>query len=148
METRSVMLLAGRLLAIVFIVFGSLIARYKRYNLIAGYNRASESEKANYDIEPLAKHIGNGLETLGVLMFIALLFSFFHLDGWFAATIVIFVFIALIIPIGARKFMPAQRQLMAKSPTDGMHPVLGCTHQSIRVDEKGNQVVADRMWRL
>ncbi len=86
--------------------------------LLAG-NRASDSEKANYDIEALAKHIGNGLETLGVLMFMLL-----PPDGWFTATILIFVFIAMIIPIGARKFMPAQRQLKANSPSDGMHPFL------------------------
>ena len=55
MESRSAMLLAG--------------------------NR-SDSEKANYDFEALAKHIANGLETLGVLMFIALVFSYFpRTDG-------------------------------------------------------------------
>ncbi len=122
--TRSVTLLVGCLFAIVFIVFGLLIERYKHYNLIAGYNRASKSVQARYDIEALAKHVGNGLETLGVLMFIAMLFSYFELDGWFVATIAIFIFIALIIPIGARKFMPARRQLMVDSPADAMHPFL------------------------
>ena len=57
-------------------------------------------------------------------MIIAVLFGYFSLDGWFIATTMIFIFIALIIPIGARKFMPARRQLAVDSPSDAAHPFL------------------------
>ncbi|MFP6835429.1 MAG: DUF3784 domain-containing protein, partial [Pseudomonadales bacterium] len=121
---RLVMLWFGFLLAAVFIVPGLLVERYKRYNLIAGYNRASRSEQARYDMQRLAKHVGNGLETLGVLICVAGVLGYFGLDGWAAVTMAIFVLIAFIIPIGARKFMPRQRRMKIDSPADAMHPFL------------------------
>ena len=123
-SVRFAMLIVGFLLATVFIVVGLLVERFKRYNLIAGYNRATPSVQAGYDIEGLAKHVGNGLETLGVLMIIAALFGYFGLDGWLSVTMAAFVLIAFIIPVGARKFMPKRRQLMEDSPGDAEHPIL------------------------
>jgi hypothetical protein len=111
---RFAMLIVGFLLASVFIVVGLMVERFKRYNLIAGYNRATPSEQAAYDIDGLAKHVGTGLETLGVLMVIAALFGYFGLDGWLSATMAVFVLIAFIIPIGARKFMPKRHSILSR----------------------------------
>ncbi len=106
----------GVLISIVLAVLGVLINRHKRYDLIPGYSRADEAVKKQYDIKGLAEHIGNGLVTLGVLLLISLVFRFFGLNTWFLVFIGIFIFIALVIIIGAPKFMPAT--------SDAKHPVL------------------------
>ena len=60
----KIILIAGLLLSTIFIILGILIVRYKYYNLIVGYNLAPEHIKKQYDIEGLAKHIGNGSSLL------------------------------------------------------------------------------------
>jgi len=64
-NTRMVILAIGLLFFIVFVALGILLDRYKFYTLIAGYNRAPEATKEQYDIEGPAHHLGNGLITLG-----------------------------------------------------------------------------------
>jgi len=63
-DELKTILIAGFLLSTIFIILGVLVVRYKYYNLIAGYNSAPEHIKKQYDIEGLAKHIGNGLGIL------------------------------------------------------------------------------------
>jgi len=106
-------LMTGFLLSTIFIILGILIHRYKYYNLIAGYNSAPEHIKKQYDIEELAKHIGNGLITLGVLLILGTIFLYFSLYTLFTVTFFIFLFIVFIILLASIKFMP-YRQNLAK----------------------------------
>jgi len=103
---RTIILMTGMLLSTIFIILGILIHRYKYYNLIAGYNQAPEHIKKQYDIEGLAKHIGNGLITLGVLLILGTIFLYFSLLTLFTVTFFIFLFIVFIMLLGSVKFMP------------------------------------------
>ncbi len=134
-------LAVGFLLSLFFAVLGVLVVRYRCYGLIAGYNRAPDSVKQQYDIEGLADHVGNGLISLGVLLAISSLLVFFRLWIWSAVFFVLFLFIVMIILIGSRKFMPARRQLAALSPTDAKHPFLHwlLSEQAFRAVESGTR---------
>ena len=71
-------------------------SRGRAYSLIAGYNTASRQEKLEYDIEGLAKHLGNGLVTLGVVAILAILsvyFGMLGIAGIFTGLFLFFVFI-------------------------------------------------------
>ena len=118
---RNLIIFAGFTLSFIFIILGILIDRYKYYNLIAGYNLEPQHIKKQYDIEGLAKHIGNGLITLGVLLIISALFLYFSFLKLLTATIFLFLFIVLIILLGSRKFMPYTQNLMKESPSDARH---------------------------
>jgi len=117
-------ILFGTGLSFIFFILGILIYRYKHYYLIAGYNRAPEHVKKEYDIEGLAKHTGQGLMTLAVLLLICTAFAHFELYGWFTASMIIFIVIALIIPLGAPRFMPTQQRLIKAGSADAKHPIL------------------------
>jgi len=117
-------LMTGFLLSTIFIILGILIYRYKYYNLIAGYNQAPEHIKKQYDIEGLAKHIGNGLITLGVLLILGTIFLYFNLLTLFTVTFLIFLFIVFIMLLGSVKFMPYTQYLTNKSPSDARHHFL------------------------
>ena len=119
-----VLLVAGFALSAVFILFGVLVDRYKKYHLIAGYNRASEAQKRQYDVEGLAKHLGDGLITLGVLLMLCSLFLYFRLDGWFLGGIGVFLFVVLLMLLGTPKFLPRRQALAISSPADAKHPFL------------------------
>jgi len=121
---RLIFMMVGLLMSFLFILFGILIVHFQHYNLIAGYNRAPESVKSQYDIDGLAAHIGNGLITLGVLLIISLVFLHFDMNIWFASFLGLFTFIVVIILIGARKFMPARQAFAVNSPVDAKHPFL------------------------
>jgi len=120
----KIILIAGLLLSTIFIILGIFIYRYKYYNLIAGYNQASEYKKKQYDIEGLAKHIGNGLITLGVLLIISTLLLYSGLLTLFKVTFFIFLFIVFIMLLGSIKFMPYRQNLAKKSPSDARHHFL------------------------
>ena len=64
-------LVFGGSLSLIFFVLGILIYKYKWYGLIAGYNLSPDHIKKQYDIEGLAKHVGQGLMTLAVLLIIS-----------------------------------------------------------------------------
>jgi len=121
---RTIILMTGMLLATIFIILGILIHRYKYYNLIAGYNSAPEHIKNQYDIEGLAKHIGNGLITLGVLLIISTVLLYSGLLTLFKVTFFIFLFIVFIILLGSIKFMTYRQNLAKKSPSDARHHFL------------------------
>ena len=121
---QILILLFGTFMSAVFAVFGLLVNRYKFYNLIAGYNQEPEAVKQQYDIKGLAAHVGNGLVTLGVLLFLSTVFLYFGLETWFSVSIGLFIFVAFLIPIGSRKFMPARRKLSRTAPGDAKHPFL------------------------
>lgn len=123
-SVRALILAFSFALASVFIVLGVLVDRYKRYGLIAGYNRAPEEVRKQYDIEGLASHLGNGLITLGVLLIMSSILFWFGLVGWSTGFIGLFVFVAFIIVIGGQKFLPKRRNLAAHSPGDAAHPFL------------------------
>jgi len=137
---RNLILISGLLLSTIFIILGILIVRYKYYNLIAGYNSAPEHIKKQYDIEGLAKHIGNGLITLGVLLIISLLLLYSGLLTLFKVTFFIFLFIVFIILLGSIKFMPYRQNLAKKSPSDARHHFLHrlLPTRIFRALEKGN----------
>jgi len=111
---RTIILMTAMLLSTIFIILGILIHRYKYYTLIAGYNQAPEHKKKQYDIEGLAKHIGNGLITLGVLLIISTLLLYSGLLTLFKVTFFIFLFIVFIILLGSIKFMPYRQNLAKK----------------------------------
>ena len=117
-------LITGIFISIGLAVIGILINHYKCYGLIAGYNRATEEIKTQYDIQGLAEHISNGLVTLGVLLIFSVVSHYFGFISWFKLFFGLFIFIALVIIIGTRKFMPARRNLMKSSPVDAKHPFL------------------------
>ncbi len=120
----KIILIAGLLLSTIFIILGILIVRYKYYNLIAGYNQAPEHKKKQYDIEGLAKHIGNGLITLGVLLIISTVFLYSGFLTLFKVTFFIFLFIVFIMLLGSIKFMPYRQNLAKKSSSDARHHFL------------------------
>ena len=108
----KIILIAGLLLSTIFIILGILIYRYKYYNLIAGYNSAPEHIKKQYDIKGLAKHIANGLITLGVFLILGTIFLYFSLLTLFQVTFFIFLFIVFIMPLGSITFMPYRQNLV------------------------------------
>lgn len=117
-------LIFGGSLSFIFFVLGILIYKYKWYGLIAGYNLSPDHIKKQYDMEGLAKHVGQGLMTLAVLLTISTALFYFELYGWFNASMCVFIFIALIIPLGAPKFMPEQQRLIKEGSADAKHPFL------------------------
>ncbi len=120
----KIILIAGLLLSTIFIILEILIAWYKYYNLIVGYNLAPEHIKKQYDIEGLAKHIGNGLITLGVLLILGTILLYFSLLTLFKVAFFIFLFIVFIMLLGSVKFMPYRQNLVKKSPSDARHHFL------------------------
>ena len=120
----KIILIAGLLLSTIFIILGILIYRYKYYNLIAGYNSAPEHIKKQYDIKGLAKHIANGLITLGVFLILGTILLYFSLLTLFKVTFFIFLFIVFIMLLGSVKFMPYRQNLAKKSPSDAIHHFL------------------------
>ena len=117
-------LIFGGSFSLIFFVLGILIYKYKWYGLIAGYNHSPEHIQKQYDIEGLAKHVGQGLMTLAVLLIISTALFYFKLYGWFNASMGVFIFIAFIIPLGAPKFMPEQQRLIKEGSADAKHPIL------------------------
>lgn len=117
-------LIFGTSLSLIFFVLGILIYKYKWYHLIAGYNTSPDDIKSQYDIKGLAKHVGQGLMTIAVLLIISTILFYFKLYTWFYISIGIFIFISLIIPIGAPKFMPEQQRLLKEGSADAKHPFL------------------------
>ncbi len=117
-------LIFGGSLSLIFFVLGILIHKYKWYGLIAGYNHSPGHIKKQYDIEGLAKHVGQGLMTLAVLLIIST--ALFHFEWYrsFNASMCVFVFIAIIIPLGAPKYMPEQQRLVKEGSADAKHPFL------------------------
>ncbi len=123
-NVRLAGLLFGIVIATLFVIVGYMVAYQKRYNLISGYNRASQSLKDQYDIEGLSGHLGDGLIVLAVLLAISSVLFWFGLDRWMTGVMLVFTFITLIILIGTRKFMPARRMLAARAPSDAKHAFL------------------------
>ena len=123
-QELKIILIAGLLLSTISIILGILIYRYKYYNLIAGYNSAPEHIKKQYDIKGLAKHIENGLITLGVLLILGTILLYFSLLTLFKVTFFIFLFIVFIMLLGSVKFMPYRQNLAKKSPSDARHHFL------------------------
>ncbi len=117
-------IVSGSIIASAFFLLGLLIYRYKCYGLIIGYKHAPEHIKQQYDIEGLAKHVGQGLMTLAVLLIIGTVLLYFGLYGWFIAIMCVFILIAVIIPLGTSKFMPEQQQLITACSADAKHPIL------------------------
>ncbi|NIP38752.1 MAG: DUF3784 domain-containing protein [Candidatus Dadabacteria bacterium] len=138
---RNLIIIAGFALSSIFIILGILIGRRKYYNLIAGYNLEPKHIKEQYDIEGLAKHIGDGLITLGVLLIICAIFLYFNFLKLLIAAIFIFLFIVLIILLGSRKFMPYTQNLMKESPSDARHHFLHwlLPERIFRALEKGSR---------
>ncbi len=114
----------GGSLSFIFLILGILIHKYKWYGLIAGYNHSPDHIKKQYDIESLAKHVGQGLITLAVLLIISTVLFYFEWYRSFNVTMFVFVFIAIIIPLGALKFMPEQQRLIKEGSADAKHPLL------------------------
>jgi hypothetical protein len=121
---RNLILITGLILSTVFIILGVLVDRYKCYNLIAGYNLAPAHIKKQYDIEGLAKHVRNGLITLGVLLITCTILLYLSLYTLLKVTIFIFLFVVFIMLIGSFKFMPYIQNLLKKSPSDARHHIL------------------------
>ncbi len=121
---QIIVVLSGVAFGGVFITVGVLIKKYKWYQLIAGYNTASEAVKKQYDIEGLAAHIGDGLATLGVIIIIEVVLLYFDQATLVLIGIGVFLFIVAIILIGRHKFMPARLAFAKARPDDAMHPYL------------------------
>lgn len=96
-------------MAVAFLWPGALLRYRERYDWVAGYNRASEEEKLEYDIEGLSHHLGNGLMTLGVLILGASLALALGRTGWSLGLMGVFVFVAFLIVVGGQKFTPQAR---------------------------------------
>lgn len=77
-QDLPLIIFSGLILSLVFFILGLLIHKFKFYGLIAGYNRASNDLKKEYDIEGLAQHVGQGLMTLSVLLIIAMVLLYFE----------------------------------------------------------------------
>ena len=99
-------LLGGAVVALPLLTLGLLIYYKRDYRLIAGYNTASPEEKAKYDIEGLADHLGGGLNTIAVCILLA---SVALAAGWEKTGytfIGLFIFLSAIVVIGGQKFCP------------------------------------------
>jgi membrane glycosyltransferase len=114
-------LLFGVGLSALFAIAGYLIAYRKYYGLIAGYNTASESEKREYDIEPLSRHLGDGLIVIGVPLTISSVLFWLGFDLWSTGVMGVFVFMVFILLIGTRKYLPARMKRARKSGADARH---------------------------
>ena len=107
-----------------FAYLGRAIHHNKRYDFIAGYNTEPEETQQQYDIEGLAKHLHDGLMTIAVLAMLSVVLLIFELPTLSAICIGLLTFVALLIPIGARKFMPHRQRLLKEAPGDAAHPFL------------------------
>jgi len=101
-----VLLISGASSALVLGFLGVKLRYLEAYDLIAGYNRASAADKAKYDIEGLSQHLGNGLMTMAVLIVLASIAAALESLTWCLGLMGVFVFVALLIVIGGRKFLP------------------------------------------
>jgi hypothetical protein len=101
----------GSLFAVILYYFGFRLRYRRAYGLLAGYNTASATEKKKYDVEGLAHHVGNGLMTMAVLLVAAAISVALGSIGWCLGFMGLFVFVAILIVIGGRKFMPDPPQL-------------------------------------
>lgn len=114
--TISILVTAFAMAAILG-VLGAKLRYDQAYGLIAGYNTASREEQQKYDIEGLAQHLGNGLMTMAVLIVLASLAVAMERVDWCLGIMGVFVFVAFIIVVGGRKFLP-------NAPKPGEHRVL------------------------
>ena len=110
-------LAAASLVCFAMVFVGAKLRCGRAYGWIAGYNTASPEEKAKYDVEGLAHHLGNGLMTMGVLLLLAGISAALSFLTWCFAFIGLFVFVAFLIVVGGRKFLP-------NAPKPGDHRLL------------------------
>ena len=69
--------LAYIIMIVLFLIMGIAIGQFKWYWLISGYNTASKEEKANVEIEQVAKHITRMSYIIVALNLIAFILGFF-----------------------------------------------------------------------
>lgn len=107
--TSAAILLTAALFAAPLLVLGVRLRVDHAFELVAGYNRASEEERAKYDIEGLANHLGNGLLTLGCLLLGGAGSYVLGQEGLAWIALGLFVACAFLIVVGGQKFLPAAR---------------------------------------
>ena len=112
-----VFLISGGSFALILAFFGVKLRYCRAHGLIAGYNTATAKERARYDIQGLSHHLGNGLMTLGVLVGLAAVAATLESIAWCLGFMGLFVFVAALIVIGGRKFLP-------DPPQPGEHRIL------------------------
>jgi len=120
----SALLLIGFVAAALLIWPGALLRYSRRDHWIAGYNAASQAEREKYDIEGLSHHLGNGLVTLGVLVFAASIALALESMRWLAGLLTAFLLVAFIIVVGGQKFTPAARFPASGESAHATHRVL------------------------
>ncbi|GAA0177481.1 hypothetical protein SH2C18_07070 [Clostridium sediminicola] len=77
------------LTAVLFIIVGLLISKYKMYWLISGYNTMSNEKKEKVDIQGLSRFMGKFMYLSGGILFIGVFLSFLGIP--FAYEIAIFL---------------------------------------------------------
>lgn len=70
------MLLSNLINALVILVLGFLIKKFKLAFLISGYNTASKEKKEKYDKDKLVKVTGDMLMTSSLFLFVPVILSF------------------------------------------------------------------------
>lgn len=83
--------------ALLYIVLGILVKYGKMYNLIAGYNTMSETQKKYYDIEGIASVFRNAMFGMALIIVLGYLFGLW-LDNSQMALYALFIASAIGIP--------------------------------------------------
>ena len=121
---RLMILVGGSAVSALLMGLGYLIAQAKMYHLISGYNAAPPEIQAQYDIEGLAKHSGNGLITIAVFFFTAIVLLYFGYPVGFIVALFLALSVVALVLLGAPKFYPEQQNLEKAGSADAKHPIL------------------------
>jgi hypothetical protein len=98
--------LGGGGLAILFLLLGVMLRYRQAYWLVAGYNTASPTEKAKYDIEGLSSHLGNGLMALSGILVLATIATLQENETLMWVFWGLFLVTVFLIVIGGQKYAP------------------------------------------
>ena len=96
-------MIAVILVAVLLLVMGIVILLGKGDNLIAGYNTASEQEKAKYNIKRLRGLLGGFLIILAPMLFLMLNETVEALGAFMGITIVLCIIVVILANTWAKK---------------------------------------------
>ena len=91
------------IVAAIFVIMGVVILIGKGDNLIAGYNTASQKERAQYNIKRLRGLIGGLLIVLAPMLFLLLGETIATTGSFVALTVILFIIVVILANTWAKK---------------------------------------------
>ena len=91
------------IVAAIFVIMGVVILIGKGDNLIAGYNTASQKERAQYNIKRLRGLIGGLLIMLAPMLFLLLGETIATTGSFFALTVILCIIVVILANTWAKK---------------------------------------------